>query len=78
MPVSQQPQSQVAQQHGLQLAGQAPPQQSALAAWVPGTNNDSSIKARKYIKHAPKNRMVKRIAQTGPARWMSGRAAGRD
>jgi hypothetical protein len=30
-PVTQQPQSQVAQQQGLQFAGQAPPQQ---AAWL--------------------------------------------
>jgi hypothetical protein len=44
-PVSQQPQSQVAQQQGLQFAGQAPPQQ---AAWPVAGAKSAAMSRTKY------------------------------
>lgn len=48
-PVSQQPQSHEAQQHGSQFAGQAPEQQLACPAWA-GAKSDSTSNVRYNIK----------------------------
>jgi hypothetical protein len=52
-PVSQQPQSQVAQQHGSQLAGHLPAQQDAGLAFAAGANKDITSKAKNNMGNSP-------------------------
>jgi hypothetical protein len=55
-PVSQQPQSHVAQQQLAQLAGHAPPQQEPpAAAMVAGANRDAKSNTNRYMRNLLKN-----------------------
>jgi hypothetical protein len=56
-PVTQQPQSQVAQQQGSQLAGQAPPQQAALLVAGAGAKSAASNRTKYNMEILLRNLM---------------------
>jgi hypothetical protein len=76
-PVTQQPQSQVAQQHGSQLTGQVPPQQAELAAGA-GAKSDNTSRVKYNMDVLLRNQRNESCQHSDGQARENGRAAGHD